>query len=31
MCERGLELVEQVFGGGGGLRIRDSILERSGI
>src|SRR2546430_16879680 len=30
MCERGLQLVEQVFGGDSGFRAHDSILERSG-
>ena len=29
--ERRLQLVEQVFGSGGGFRTHDSILERSGI
>jgi hypothetical protein len=30
MRERGLQLVEQIFGGGGGLRTHDSFLEHSG-
>ena len=27
--ERGLQLVEQIFGSGGGFRTHDSILERT--